>query len=177
MLVIILSLVVVLYIFLVFSCVRSYLNENRKKSQSQITETESQLEKHEKARDELYSKKLSLQSEASNIFTLYEITKDIANVLHEEEAFQVFEKKLSEHIQFIECKILKADDQNYSKFKKDNDYFTFKLDTKEKKVGFLVLKGISEDEKEKNNYISYSIFISLKTRCAISGDRKHSDHG
>src|SRR6185503_18528232 len=106
------------------------------------------VDKKAQKKEHLTKEKLKMQSEATNIFTLYEITKDITKTLSETAAFEMFKKKLAEHVKFLDCQFLRQDEADIQKQQKDEDFFLFSIKSKNKKVGYLSVKGVSDAEKE-----------------------------
>jgi len=156
------TLTISAYIYLTFHCARRVLINERKERLSGLGALRNRIKELESEKESNCAEKIKLQGEADNIFTLYEITKEIAAVLHKDEAFKLFEKKLSEHVQFTECKVLKSDDEGLSELISSRDYFVIELKTKDKTVGHLLLKGVSEDEKEKTRILATQFMLALR---------------
>lgn len=150
------------YVLCVFVCTRRFLSQAHETQENKINDMKNALHTLEQEKEGLYSEKINLQNEASNIFTLYEITKDIANVLHEKEAFKVFEAKLKGHLHFIDCQLIKPDQEDISIYEQNGDYFVLSLKIQEKNIGYLVLKGISEQEKDKTTILATQFLLALR---------------
>ena len=54
----------------------------------------------------LFKEKLDLEEEAKNIYTLYELTKEITKSTHEKEALETFKVMLHKHVKFESCEML-----------------------------------------------------------------------
>jgi len=101
-----LFLIVAGYVGLVFVHAKELASKIESKTYEGVFQVEEVFKKQGKQRDSLDAEKKNLQNESFEIFTLYEITKEIANSLSEEEAFEIFKEKLHEHITFKECQFL-----------------------------------------------------------------------
>ena len=68
-----------------------------------------------------------LEEEAAQIFTLYDMTKEITQHFDEEEAFDIFKDKLSESVSFRECLLLDPSSDRMKDRRGLHDYFLFAL--------------------------------------------------
>jgi diguanylate cyclase (GGDEF)-like protein len=102
------------------------------------------------------TEKSRLEREAVQIFTLYEMTKEITRHFNEQEAFNIFKRKLKENITIDDC--ILADDLADDSL--PQGYSMFILKSKEKKLGYLVYKGVPQKDKEK--------FVILATQFALA---------
>lgn len=115
-----------------------------------------------KKKDSLYLRKMESEEEAFQIFTLYEITKEITTSLSEEEAFGLFKNKLREHVHYEECLLLDPLDDEMSPYKKDPSYFIFKLQGKTRQAGVLAIKGVAEDDKETVRILGHQFALAMR---------------
>jgi len=112
-------------------------------------------------KESYYKQKLNLEFDALEIFTLYEITKEITKTLQEDLAFQTFKKKLIEHVKFDECKLLDPLSDEVKEWRKAKHY-VFTLQGKKKKIGYLAFKGVSESDKEKISILGHQFALGLR---------------
>jgi diguanylate cyclase (GGDEF)-like protein len=106
--------------------------------------------------------KENLQAEAIEIFMLYEITKEITKSFNESEAFEIFKRKLHEHVEFKECCFLDPLSSEVKDLRKREGYFVFTLQSKKKKIGYLAIEGISEEDKEKVMILGHQFALALR---------------
>lgn len=99
-----------------------------------------------------------LETESENTFALYEITKDIAKTLKEEEAFTIFKDKLESHNMAFQDLQISFDD---SKLKDYKDYFIFPLKSHKQEAGYLAVKGISTGEKDRFSVLAQQFSLGL----------------
>jgi len=131
-------------------------------NQLRVSKGEKSFERVEKQRNNLYEEKLRQEKEAIKIFTLYEITKEITKALSETEAFDIFQQKLKEHVYFQECHLFDAMAEEIKDFRKSEDHFVFTLKGKKRKIGYLVVKGVAEEDKEKVMILGHQFALALR---------------
>jgi len=127
-----------------------------------VLRAEKAFKKLGKQKEDLDTEKMNLQSEALEIFTLYEITKDITKSLSEREAFKIFKQKLREHITFKECLFLDPLSNKVKDLRKADHYFVFTLQSKNRKIGYLAIEGVSEADKEKVMILGHQFALALR---------------
>ena len=106
--------------------------------------------------------KMGLQNKAMEIFTLYEITKEITKSLNENEAFEIFKSKLNEYVKFQECRFLEPDAQEVQVLRGQDEYFVFELHSKRMKIGYLAVKGITPEDREKVMILGHQFALALR---------------
>ena len=105
------------------------------------------------------TEKNKLERESAQIFTLYEMTKEITRHFDEEDAFNIFKKKLKENITIADCRM--QDEEH----KDDNtlpDYQRFELRSKEKKLGTLLYKGVAYKDKRKFEILAHQFALAFR---------------
>ncbi|MCK5259568.1 MAG: GGDEF domain-containing protein [Candidatus Omnitrophica bacterium] len=115
-----------------------------------------------KQKKDLDTKRANLQTEALEIFTLYEISKEITKSLNEGEAFEIFKQKLHEHVDFKECRFLEPLSTEVKDLRKEKRYFVFTLQSKKKKIGYLAIEGVLEKDKEKVKILGHQFALALR---------------
>lgn len=115
-----------------------------------------------KQKKDLDTKRANLQAEALEIFTLYEISKEITKSLNEGEAFEIFKQKLHEHVDFKECRFLEPLSTEVKDLRKEERYFVFTLQSKKKKIGYLAIEGVLEKDKEKVMILGHQFALALR---------------
>jgi diguanylate cyclase (GGDEF)-like protein len=108
------------------------------------------------------AEKNRLEKESAQIFTLYEMTKDITKNFNEAEAFKTFLKKLKENIQFEDCRILDVSLEKLKEIRSAKDYTIFPLRSKERKLGYLIYKGVAEENREKFAILAHQFALALR---------------
>lgn len=115
-------------------------------------------------KDKAYAEKARLEKEAAQIFTLYEMTKNISSHFNEKEAFDIFRQKLRENITIEDCQLV-ADlglSGNAKEKMIPSDYDIFTLRSKDESLGFLIYKGVPAKDKEKFNILAHQFALAIK---------------
>jgi diguanylate cyclase (GGDEF)-like protein len=116
----------------------------------------------EKQKNDLGERREALQSEALEIFTLYEITREITKSLNEKEAFEIFKAKLHEHVSFKKCLFLDSISSKVKDLRELDDYFVFTLQSKRMKIGYLAIEGVTAQDKEKVMILGHQFALALR---------------
>jgi len=107
---------------------------------------------------QLHKNIYELETEAEDMFALYEITKDITKTLKEEEAFAIFKEKLQSHnMKFQDIQLL-ADAEKISEMK---DYFLYTLRSHQTEIGYLAIKGITDAQKDMFSVLIHQFSLGL----------------
>src|SRR5579862_6058066 len=88
-------------------------------------------------KDKAQAEKAKLEREAMQIFTLYDMTKEITRHSNEQDAFNIFFKKLKENVAIEDCRLAHDMVEGLPA-----DYSMFVLKSKERKLGALLYKGL-----------------------------------
>src|SRR5271156_6671600 len=86
-------------------------------------------------KDKAQAEKAKLEREAMQIFTLYDMTKEITRHSNEQDAFNIFLKKLKENVTVEDCQLAPDAEGNFKGGILPRDYSVFVLKSKEKKLG------------------------------------------
>jgi len=100
------------------------------------------------------AEKTGLEREAAQIFTLYEMTKEINRHFNEQEAFSIFKRRLRENITIEDCQLVDEAPPDGPE--------VFVLKAKEKKLGFLVTKGVPPKDKEKFAILAHQFALAYR---------------
>lgn len=159
---VILISLVIMYVVLVIFCARRMARYFELVLREKFFKANREHEKILKKKSDLCAEKIKLQSRAFEIFTLYEITREITRSSSEQEAFDIFKQKLRAQVVFEECRFVHAFSVEISTLKKSDDYFVFTLQEKRRRIGYLVIKGISEEGKEKVRIMGHQFALALR---------------
>ena len=115
-------------------------------------------------KDKAYAEKAHLEKEAIQIFTLYEMTKNISSHFNEQEAFDIFRQKLKENMTIEDCQLVL--DLGKVESSQENiiprEYSLFALKSKDENLGFLIYKGIEDKDKDKFNILAHQFALALR---------------
>ena len=101
-----------------------------------------------------------LEAQTNQIFTLYDMTREITKNFNEVDAFRVFQTRLREKISYQECRLLEPLAEEAERYKHNSDYFVFPLTGHKKLLGYLAVQGMTHREKD--------IFIILVQQFALA---------
>ncbi len=104
------------------------------------------------------AEKTRLEREAAQIFTLYEMTKEINRHFNEQEAFNIFKRRLRENITIEDCQLV--DEAPPMAWPDGGEIFVLKA--KEKELGFLVTKGVPQKDKEKFTILAHQFALAYR---------------
>lgn len=162
MIIIILSIGIVLYLFFIFYLTQRLYAQTKYRLEAAIEEKNQVLEARLRTKRALLKEKLALEEEMIKIFTLYEMTKEITKSLTDEEAFNIFQSKLRDHVSYTECQIYEPHAIEIKDLKNAKDHFVFTLQSKNKLMGYLAFKGVEETEKEKVMILGHQFALALR---------------
>ena len=113
-------------------------------------------------KDKAQAEKAKLEHEAAHIFTLYDMTKEITRHSNEQEAFEIFRRKLKENVIIDDCQFAQDVDEGFKGGVLPSEYEVFVLKSKEKKLGVLLYKGLEPKDKEKFAILAHQFALALR---------------
>jgi diguanylate cyclase (GGDEF)-like protein len=109
-----------------------------------------------------HAEKAKLEREAMQIFTLYDMTKEITRHSNEQDAFNIFFRKLKENVMIEDCQLVHDIGEGFKGGVLPSDYAVFVLKSKEKKLGVLLYKGLEPKDKEKFAILAHQFALALR---------------
>ena len=158
----VMTILVVIYVGLAIFYIGRLVKDFELEAQEGLLAESASSQNLANKKEKLYLEKINLEHETMEIFTLYEITKDITKSLREQEAFGIFKKKLAEHVKFKDCRLYDADSEEIHEFKKSPRHFVFTLQSKRKKIGHLVIEGLAEEDREKFSILAHQFALAFR---------------
>jgi len=158
----ILIMILAAYFMLVIVCAKRGTLQMELDIYGKIRHAKGVFQRLEGKENDLNEEREALQNEAMEIFTLYEITREITKSLNEREAFEIFKKTLREHVSFKECRFLGSISNEVKDLRKRDDYFVFTLQSKRMKIGYLAIEGATEEDKEKVMILGHQFALALR---------------
>ncbi len=151
-----------IYIFLMYFLVKSFIEHVDERLAVKVSDAAQSHQDLLQQKDKINREKTKLEKQAMDIFTLYEMTKEITKKPNEEAAFEVFKGKLNESIKIEECRLLEVDSPDYEKVQAVKENFVFTLRSKREKLGYLVFRGLRDDEKDKAMILGHQFALALR---------------
>ncbi len=158
---VIMSLAVLIYVGLVIRWTRGVAMRLELMAQERVFNESALSQQLVNRKESLCLEKTLLEGETIEIFTLYEITKEIIKTINEQEAFEIFKHRLGNHVGFAECLLLEPFSPAIKEYKTSREHFIFPLQGKKRRIGCLVIKGLSEGDKEKFTILASQFALAL----------------
>jgi diguanylate cyclase (GGDEF)-like protein len=150
------------YVVLVFVAARRVFLALEQKAAEEIAGVKKAYEGLLSRREEIVFEKKKLENQATEIFALYEMTKEITRHSNEQEALECFKNKLRENIFYEECRFLDPLSEEIKTIKSDAEYFLLPLSEKKQLLGYLAIKGFAISEKEKVMILAHQFALALR---------------
>ena len=147
------------YVLCAFYIARIFYQQSEYHLNCKIIETENIYQLLLAQKEEMEGEKKLLEKETAEIFSLYEMTKEITKKVREEEAFDIFKTKLKENVFFEDCRFVSASSQIPEKNEKQ---FIFPLNSKKEKLGYLAVRGLRNEDKEKAMILGHQFVLALR---------------
>jgi len=112
--------------------------------------------------DKAHAEKAKLEHEAVQIFTLYDMTKEITRHFNEQDAFNIFYRKLKENVTIEDCQLNQDVGEGFKGGVLPSEYAVFVLKSKERKLGVLLYKGLEAKDKEKFAILAHQFALALR---------------
>lgn len=152
-LIIILALV---FIGVVFYLAQMVVMQLEQKADEDVLRSKETYQKIIEQKTKTLVEKSRLERDAAQIFTLYDMTKGITRHFNEDEAFDILKRKLKESIAIEECRMVDVLSDV------PEGFTAFPLKSKEKKLGFLLYKGVADKDKEKFAILAHQFALAFQ---------------
>ena len=150
------------YILAFFYVTKNFVEQSEDRANKKVLEAERFYQELLQEKENITTEIKVLEKKATEIFLLYEITKEITQKSKEEEAFAVFKSKLKENIAFEDCRFVSIASKEYDELQARKEYFIFALQSKKEKLGFLAIQGLSEDDSDKLMILGHQFALALR---------------
>jgi diguanylate cyclase (GGDEF)-like protein len=116
----------------------------------------------EKEKERASQHRQKAEQASSEIFTLYELTKEINKKLYEQEAFEVFRSTLEKRISFEDCRLIQARGDRRKEIPSGEDYLILSLKGGKQELGHLAIKGLASADQEKFVILAQQFAFALE---------------
>ncbi|MDP8265201.1 MAG: GGDEF domain-containing protein [Candidatus Aceula lacicola] len=151
----------ILLVFVIYFA-RKCFNEKQQKQESELSDIQERLKRISKSYDDVFQDRKDIEQKATEIFTLYDITKEITGTLHEQEAFEVFREALKVNMFFDDCRLIHSEGDRRRNMPDSSDYFIFPIKGRRKELGCIAIKGLLEKDKEKFIILAQQFGLALQ---------------
>jgi len=110
----------------------------------------------------LEGRRTVLEADVAQIFTLYDLTREMTKSFSEEKTFQTFKAKLAQSVSFSDCILLDPLAQEEVQDKEPKGYMLLTLTGQRRKLGILALNGVAEDQKDKVAILANQFALALR---------------
>ena len=110
----------------------------------------------------LSQEKKKLEAEVAQIFTLYDLTREMTKNFSEDQTFQAFQAQLRDNIRFKDCLLLDPLDEQGFREKEGEGYFFLPLTGQRRNLGILALSGVEEGERDKVVILGNQFALALR---------------
>lgn len=121
-----------------------------------------QAEALKKRRNEIRKQKDLFSQKANDIFTLYDMTKEISKKLHEQEAFEVFRSALKKNMSFDDCRLIRAEGDRRKQMMDPKEYLIFPLQGHQRILGHIGIRGLAERDKDKFVILAHQFALAFQ---------------
>jgi len=99
---------------------------------------------------------------AQETFALYDMMQEISKHLTDEEALLAFKSKLRENIFFEDCRLLDPLSAELKALQAAGEWQVYPLRAKNRQLGFLVVKGVADNDREKVTILANQFALALQ---------------
>ena len=159
---IVMLIIAVIFVMVVFYLAKVVVLQQEQKADEDVMRAKNVYQDIIEQKNSAIAEKSRLEKKAAQIFVLYEMTKELTKNFDETEAFNVFQKKLHENIQIEDCRLLDVSLEKLKETRADKEHAVFPLKTKDTKLGYLIYKGVADEEKEKFTILAHQFALALR---------------
>lgn len=156
------TIIAVIFVAIVFYLAKIVVMQQEQKADEDAMRAKNVYQDIIEQKSRAIAEKSRLENEAAQIFTLYEMTKDITKNFSETEAFEVFQKKLRENVRMDDCQLLDVSVEKLREIRADKEYEIFPLKSKERKLGYLIHKGVRQEDQHKFAILAHQFALALR---------------
>lgn len=151
-----------LYVLLVFFVTREISRRITERMSEEVARAQAELTMRQGQKERMLKEKKVADDLAAEIFTLYDMTKEVAKHLTDEEALQIFKKKLHENFYYEECLLLEPLAAEAKELKDTEGWMVYPLRAKIALLGYLAVKGVAQKDQEKLTILANQFALALQ---------------
>ena len=155
-------IVAILFIVSVFYAVRQFVYQVRQKQLDSLFRIRKDLEGLLSQKNEIVKQKNLISQKADQIFTLYDMTKEIVRKINEQEAFEVFRTALRANVVFQDCRLVHAEGDRRKQMMSPCEYLIFPIRGHHNLLGYIGIKGLAEEDKDKFVILAQQFALALQ---------------
>ncbi|HOD12828.1 MAG TPA: diguanylate cyclase [Candidatus Omnitrophota bacterium] len=152
----------VLFVAGVFWIARQFVQQTRQGQLTVLFRIRKDLEDLLRQRSDLVKQKDLMSRKADQLFTLYDMTKEIVRKSNEQEAFEVFRTALKANVRFQDCRLVHAEGDRRKQMMSPTEYLIFPIRGHHHVLGYIGIKGLEDDEKDKFVILAQQFALALQ---------------
>ncbi len=110
----------------------------------------------------LKARRKDLETQVAQIFTLYDLTREMTKNFSEEKTFQTFKAKLGENVSYTDCLLLDPSLGPENTDRKKSEYMLLTLTGQRRALGILAIGGVAPDQQEKVAILAHQFALALR---------------
>lgn len=158
----VMCLLVIFFLACVFYAARQLTDQLRKQRLEGLFRIRRELENLLTQKSEIIKQKNLTAQKADQIFTLYDMTKEIARRPSEHEAFEVFRSTLRTNVVFQDCRLIHAEGDRRKQMMDPAEYLIFPVRGHNHLLGYIGIKGLKEEDKDKFVILAQQFALALQ---------------
>jgi len=111
---------------------------------------------------EIYKEKVNFAEEAQEIFTLYDMTKELTKNFSEEDSIRIFKDKLSDSVRCEDCRFVLPEEEDMNLIRETPGVSIIPLMAQQQLLGYLFLKGCSTEGLEKATILAHQLAMVIR---------------
>lgn len=151
-----------MYVLVVLAYVRKLIAHIQGENIQQIDDLQKIYRKLVEQQNQLAEHKIDIQNEASKVFTLYDMTREITKTQNQQDAFEIFKDKLHQNVRYVKCELSNAPCPEVRNFLGNNGRFFFRLKSKETEMGHIMIDRLDPEDKDKAIILCHQFSLALR---------------
>ncbi len=111
---------------------------------------------------EIDEEKVNFAEEAQEIFTLYDMTKELTKNFSEEDSIRIFKGKLSDSVPCEDCRFVLPEAEDMNHIRETPGVSVIPLMAQQQLLGYLLLKGCSTEGLEKATILAHQLAMVIR---------------
>jgi diguanylate cyclase (GGDEF)-like protein len=150
------------FILFIFYIVRKIVLEMRDQQLERLYSIRKNVEELMHQKNDVMKQKELMHKKAEDIFTLYDMTKEITTKSHEQEAFDVFRSTLKANVSFEDCRLIQVEGDRRKQSMDPKEYLVFPIKGHQNLLGHIGIKGLSDQDKDKFIILAHQFALALQ---------------
>ena len=155
-------LIAIFFVALVFYFVRTWVFDIREQELERLYRLRNHVEEVMNQKTSVVMQRTLMAKKAEEMFTLYDMTKEITKKSHEQEAFDVFRSTLKANVSFDDCRLIQAEGDRRKQIMDPKEYLVFPIRGHQSLLGHIGIKGLLEKDKDKFIILAHQFALALQ---------------